>query len=86
MSVDSVHFLGETMVWNSVSEFFSMGGYGLYVWGSVVVTFFFMISEVILLKIRTAAAWKQQRLARDLGDDEENNGVSSENETGGNVA
>ena len=22
------------MIWNSASEFFAMGGYGLYVWGS----------------------------------------------------
>jgi heme exporter protein D len=22
------------MIWNSVSEFFAMGGYALYVWGS----------------------------------------------------
>jgi heme exporter protein D len=22
------------MIWNSVADFFAMGGYGLYVWGS----------------------------------------------------
>jgi len=22
------------MIWNSASEFFAMGGYGIYVWGS----------------------------------------------------
>jgi len=26
------------MVWNSASDFFAMGGYGLYVWGSYGVT------------------------------------------------
>jgi heme exporter protein D len=27
------------MSWGSVAEFFHMGGYGLYVWGSYAVTF-----------------------------------------------
>ena len=26
------------MNWNSAAEFFAMGGYGLYVWGSYAVT------------------------------------------------
>ena len=74
------------MVWNSVGEFLSMGGYGLYVWGSVVVTFGFMISEVLILKFRKTAAWKQQRRARELGDGEENNGLSPESESRGTAA
>lgn len=40
------------MVWNSVSEFFQMGGYGLYVWGSVVVVFGFMAVEQVILSMR----------------------------------
>jgi len=28
----------EIMNWNSASEFFAMGGYGLYVWGSYAVS------------------------------------------------
>ena len=40
------------MVWNSFGEFFHMGGYGLYVWGSVIVTFGFMLTEMVLLKFR----------------------------------
>ena len=35
---------------NSVSEFFSMGGYAFYVWGSYGVTALFMVMEVILVK------------------------------------
>ncbi len=33
------------MNWNSVSDFFAMGGYGLYVWGSYVVTFAILLVE-----------------------------------------
>ena len=31
------------------SKFFSMGGYGLYVWGSYGVTFFLLGAEVLML-------------------------------------
>lgn len=34
---------------NSVSEFFAMGGYAFYVWGSYGVTALFMVIEVILV-------------------------------------
>jgi heme exporter protein D len=34
---------------NGLSEFFSMGGYGFYVWGSYGVTALFMIIEIILV-------------------------------------
>jgi len=34
---------------SSVSEFFAMGGYAFYVWGSYGVTALFMIIEVILV-------------------------------------
>ncbi|MFZ2649135.1 MAG: heme exporter protein CcmD [Burkholderiaceae bacterium] len=33
------------MNWNSASEFFAMGGYGLYVWGSYLVTLAVMSIE-----------------------------------------
>ena len=33
------------MTWNSASEFFAMGGYGLYVWGSYLVTLVVMLIE-----------------------------------------
>ena len=46
------------MNWNSASEFFSMGGYALYVWGSYGVTLAIMIIEPWL------AAGRQRR-ARD---------------------
>jgi heme exporter protein D len=33
------------MTWNSASEFFAMGGYGLYVWGSYGVALIAMLIE-----------------------------------------
>lgn len=41
-----------TMQWGSVSGFFEMGGYGLYVWGSYVVTAVAMAAEVFLVRRR----------------------------------
>jgi heme exporter protein D len=43
------------MNWNSMQDFFAMGGYGLYVWGSVVVTLLLLLGEVAALKLRRAA-------------------------------
>jgi heme exporter protein D len=47
---------------SSVSEFFAMGGYAFYVWGSYGVTALFMIIEVILV-IRNKRTI-MQRIAR----------------------
>ena len=38
------------MNWNSWSEFFEMGGYALYVWSSVVVTFVLLSMELIQMR------------------------------------
>jgi heme exporter protein D len=38
------------MHWNSVSEFFAMGGYALYVWGSFGLTALVALVEVLLLR------------------------------------
>jgi heme exporter protein D len=40
------------MNWGSWSEFFAMGGYALYVWGSYAVTAGLMVVELILLVLR----------------------------------
>ena len=37
------------MQWGSVSEFFAMGGYGLYVWGAYAVTAVVIAAEVVTL-------------------------------------
>lgn len=52
------------MVWNDFGEFLRMGGYGLYVWGSVLVCFGFMFTEPILLKVRRRAVLEQIRRRR----------------------
>ena len=50
--------------WSSASEFLSMGGYGLYVWGSFGVTALVMLLEVWSLSAR-------RRALRDQTDDNE---------------
>jgi len=37
------------MNWGSTAEFFAMGGYGFYVWGSYVVTVVAIAIEIALL-------------------------------------
>ncbi|MCP4993569.1 MAG: heme exporter protein CcmD [Gammaproteobacteria bacterium] len=49
----------------SVAEFFNMGGYALYVWGSFGVTALLMIIEPILVRNRRRAVLKRiSRLVR----------------------
>lgn len=38
------------MNWAGWSEFWNMGGYGLYVWGSYVVTLLCMLAETVLVR------------------------------------
>lgn len=40
------------MNWASWSDFFAMGGYALYVWGSYGVTLGLLVTEVIFLAMR----------------------------------
>lgn len=40
------------MNWGSPSEFFAMGGHGLYVWGSFGVLALFILIEMIAVKKR----------------------------------
>ena len=40
------------MQWNSVSEFFAMGGYAFYVWGSFGITALVMVIEMGLIRAR----------------------------------
>lgn len=40
------------MIWNSASDFFAMGGYGLYVWGSYAATAALMLLEPLLASHR----------------------------------
>jgi heme exporter protein D len=44
------------MNWNSAAEFFSMGGYGFYVWGAYSVTLLTMVAEPLLARKRQRQA------------------------------
>ena len=52
------------MSWHSWSDFWAMGGYGLYVWGSYGLTLALGIAEVLLLCSRRRAALEQARRVR----------------------
>jgi len=43
------------MQWNSASEFFAMGGYAVYVWGSFGATALSMLAESLLIRSRHKA-------------------------------
>ena len=47
------------MNWESWSNFFAMGGYGLYVWGSVIMTVVLLAGEVGALRLRRNALLTQ---------------------------
>jgi len=53
------------MHWSSWSEFFSMGGYGFYIWGSYGVTLILLGGEVLMLLKR------KRRLGRSTADREQ---------------
>ncbi|HNV59663.1 MAG TPA: heme exporter protein CcmD [Rhodoferax sp.] len=40
------------MIWNSVGDFFAMGGYGLYVWGSFGACVLAFLAEPLLIRMR----------------------------------
>jgi len=47
--------------WASTSDFFAMGGYGFYVWGSFLVTAACIAGEVVFLRARRSAALRTVR-------------------------
>ncbi|MCS6786884.1 MAG: heme exporter protein CcmD [Thiobacillaceae bacterium] len=57
------------MYWTSWSDFWTMGGYALYVWGSYAVTALVIVLEIILLRrgrqqtlqrLRRLQRWEEQ--------------------------
>jgi heme exporter protein D len=57
------------MQWNSASEFFAMGGYALYVWGSFGACALLMVVEPFLARRRLQEIRKslvRERLADEL--------------------
>jgi heme exporter protein D len=51
-SLSRLHLPEIIMQWSSLSEFISMGGYGVYVWGSYGVTLVLLAAEVLMLRAR----------------------------------
>ena len=58
------------MNWNSAAEFFAMGGYGFYVWGSYAVAAIIMVAEP-LLAARSHAQERERVARRRLEESEE---------------
>ena len=52
------------MNWASWSDFWTMGGYGLYVWGSYAVTFALIVLEIVMLGLRRRDALERAAEAR----------------------
>ncbi len=50
------------MNWASWSDFFAMGGYATYVWGSYAVTFVILAAEIVLVRRRGRSA--RDKIAR----------------------
>lgn len=58
------------MNWGSTSEFFAMGGYGFYVWGSFGVTALALMIETALVRKRFCDT--RRALRRELAADRDN--------------
>ena len=49
------------MNWQSMDEFFRMGGYGLYVWGSYGLSLVVMVTEALVVRQRRRQAFAAAR-------------------------
>ena len=52
------------MNWGSWGEFFAMGGYAFYVWGSYLAALGLMIAEIVLLALRKRGVLGRLRARR----------------------
>ena len=59
---------GRAVQWGSATEFFAMGGYGLYVWSSYVVCALLMLSEPLLVRRRQRTALAESAAAADAAE------------------
>lgn len=64
------------MNWNSWQEFFHMGGYALYVWGSFGVTAALIAGEIWLLRSHRQKALMLARLTVKYGKVKEDEGTT----------
>ena len=56
------------MHWNSVSEFFAMGGYALYVWGSLGACAVAMLAEPLLIRHQRRELLRSLRSQHHVGE------------------
>jgi heme exporter protein D len=56
------------MIWNSWADFWAMGGYAVYVWGSVGVTFALLAVEVLQVRVARGQVLAQLRAERVLAE------------------
>ena len=54
------------MIWNSAADFWAMGGYGFYVWGSFGVTALLMALEVGWVRHSASKHWPKWQQNRPL--------------------
>jgi heme exporter protein D len=52
------------MIWANWGDFFAMGGYALYVWGSIIVVAGCMLGEVLSLAMRRRSIVAQRKITR----------------------
>ena len=52
------------MNWGSAADFFAMGGYGFYVWGSYLVTAACIAGEVLFLRARHREALQRVKMEK----------------------
>ena len=55
------------MIWQSWNDFWAMGGYGLYVWGSYAVTLGLIATEVVMLVSRKRNILNELRIQKGDG-------------------
>ncbi len=65
------------MIWASWSDFFSMGGYGFYVWGSYLVAFACIAGEIALVFNRKRTLLKHLSLIHESTKEEKRNETTS---------
>ncbi|MGE4111892.1 MAG: heme exporter protein CcmD [Burkholderiales bacterium] len=57
--MDQDSYWSSAMNWGGWNEFWAMGGYGFYVWGSYGVTLALIAAEIMLLRARRRSALHQ---------------------------
>jgi heme exporter protein D len=60
--------MGLNLQWASWADFWAMGGYGLYVWGSFGVTAAAVLGEVLAVRHRRRALQRQSLAKEEDGD------------------